>query len=117
MLGRGKGLEIAFVTRLRDVTNDNVVVICAGRDAGATFGTVRYLAEEWRYLHKEYGSDDFSVALAFAQLDPNTKPAVAPQVPFARRLKSSVDHEAARLSGFRKRRAFQLRMQHQTAVD
>ncbi|MEM8612118.1 MAG: hypothetical protein AAGF93_08890 [Cyanobacteria bacterium P01_H01_bin.105] len=80
MKGRSYGREIGFIHRFRDIESNITVFLCIGHGSSATSGSVRFLMKRWKELHKEYGSRDFIICLAFEGQIANEEPIVKPKV-------------------------------------
>jgi hypothetical protein len=78
--GRASGRELAIIQRVKDEEHGNTVFICAGLGQSATFGSARYLIDNWRKLHRQYGSRDFGVCLAFPLQPPDSGHVMHPVV-------------------------------------
>ena len=67
--GRSYGNEIAFIQRINDDFTQKdfeiTVFICAGLGSSATYGSVRYLAENWRDLQRKFKDKEFGICLSF----------------------------------------------------
>lgn len=78
--GRDNHVEPAFIQRIYDVDCKITVFICAGLGSSATFGSARYLSENWRSLQQKFGNAEFGVALLFYNQDPDGEFVGQPQV-------------------------------------
>lgn len=63
--GRSSGRDLAILQRIYDKEHGNTVFLCSGLGASATFGSVRYLAENWKELYRKYECAEFALCLAF----------------------------------------------------
>lgn len=63
--GRSSGRDLAILQRINDKEHGNTVFLCSGLGASATFGSVRYLAENWKELYRKYKGAEFALCLAF----------------------------------------------------
>ena len=72
--------ELAFIQRINDVEYGNTVFICAGLGSSATYGSARYLAENWGRLQRKYRDGEFGICLKFPGQDPNDEFVVQPEV-------------------------------------
>ena len=64
--------DLAIVERLFDQVHKTSVFIAAGLGEAGTLGAVHYLVDNWRQLHKDFGTEPFAVCLGFHDvgLDP-----------------------------------------------
>lgn len=73
--GRAKGTESAFIQRFHHrfhhENREINVFICAGLSSSATFGSVRYLVENWRKLQEKYDKKDLRIGLLFRNQVPD----------------------------------------------
>lgn len=69
--GRTNRIEPAFIQRIYDVDRKITVFVCAGLGSSATFGSARYLSENWRYLQRTFGDEEFGIGLLFYNQDPD----------------------------------------------
>lgn len=69
--GREQRVEPAFIQRFYDVDKKISVFICAGLGSSSTLGSSRYLIENWRYLQRKFGNEDFGIGLLFRNQDPD----------------------------------------------
>lgn len=66
--GRGAGnasRELAIVQAITDTERNRVVLLCVGSGTSSTFGAARYLAENWRQVHRRAKNRDFGLVLSF----------------------------------------------------
>lgn len=63
--GRDSGSESAFIQRIIDRDYGITVFICAGLGSSATFGSTRYLAENWKSLQQKFRNTEFGIGLIF----------------------------------------------------
>jgi hypothetical protein len=78
--GRSLERELGILQRLYDHEQRRHVIICAGTGSSATFGTARYLAENWRQLQRKHGDSDFAICFAFRDQPRDADVVVEPQV-------------------------------------
>jgi hypothetical protein len=82
--GRSHHREIAFVQRINIGVSDEgdmiSIFICAGLGSSATYGSIRYLAENWKILQRKYQNSEFGVWLAFPNQAPNDDFVRSPEV-------------------------------------
>lgn len=80
--GRSSGRELAIVQRINDMEHGNTVFICAGLGSSATYGSVRYLVENWKELQRKYKQNEFAICLAFPQQPSDGEIVVHPTVAY-----------------------------------
>ncbi|MBP0015918.1 MAG: hypothetical protein J7540_07320 [Roseofilum sp. SID2] len=85
--GREINAEPGFIQRFRDIDRDINIFICAGLGSSATFGTARYLAENWRDLQQQFGDHDFGIGLLFHNQNPDDESVKHPEIRLRERLK------------------------------
>ncbi len=78
--GRSQGQELGIIQRIKDNKHGTVVFICAGLGTSATYGSARYLIENWRSLQRKYHDADFSIFLAFKDQPRDSAAVVQPRV-------------------------------------
>lgn len=78
--GRASHRELAIVQCIHDEKHGNTVFLCSGLGASATYGSVRYLAENWKQLYRKYKTADFGLCLAFPGQTPDNEVVVNPVV-------------------------------------
>lgn len=76
--GRSAGRELAVLQRFNDPRHGNSVFVCAGLGGEATYGSVRYLVDNWKTLHRKYGEREFAICLAFPGQQSGGGPVVEP---------------------------------------
>lgn len=76
--GRSIGRELAIIQKIYDLEHGNVVYLCAGLSGEATFGSVRYLSENWKKLQRKYKDAEFGICLAFPNQSMDVEMVVEP---------------------------------------
>ena len=61
----GASRELAIVQAITDREHDRVVIMCVGSGTSSSFGAARYLAENWRQVHRKAQGRDFGIVLSF----------------------------------------------------
>ena len=70
--GRDQNNEPAFILRIKDLDHNNInVFICGGLGSSATYGSVRYLAKNWKRLQEKFQNKEFGIALVFPKQEPD----------------------------------------------
>lgn len=78
--GRSFGQELGIIQRIVDSAHGNTVFICAGLGASASYGSARYLIDNWKKLFRKYGDKEFGICLAFPQQPPDSEVVIDPVV-------------------------------------
>lgn len=69
--GRDQNNEPAFILRINDLDYGVSVFICGGLGSSATYGSVRYLAKNWKRLQRKFQNKEFGIALVFPNQEPD----------------------------------------------
>lgn len=60
--------DLAIVEKLHDGAHKTSVFIAAGLGEVGTLGAVHYLVNNWKQLHKDFGSEPFAICLRFENI-------------------------------------------------
>jgi len=71
--GRSYEQELGIIQRINDSDHGNTVFICAGLGSTATYGSARYLVDNWRNLQSQYNDEEFAICLAFPAQPPDSE--------------------------------------------
>jgi hypothetical protein len=77
--GRAFNQELAIIQRINDNKHGTTVFICAGLGSSASYGSVRYLVQNWRKLYRKYGLSEFASCLVFENQPPDSESVVEPK--------------------------------------
>jgi hypothetical protein len=81
--GRSVGRELGILQRIHDRDHGNTVFLCAGLGGSATYGTVRFLIQNWRQLQRKYKYNEFALCLAFENQLPDGDKVVEPEIVYS----------------------------------
>lgn len=62
--------ELGIIQRMRS-KQGCTIFICAGAGQGATFGSVKYLLDNWSDLYRKYRNNNFGICVSFPKLAGN----------------------------------------------
>jgi hypothetical protein len=77
--GRSSSRELAIIERINDSKRGTSIFICAGLGSSASFGSVRYLVQNWKKLQQHYGQAEFAFCLAFDNQSPDDHSVIEPK--------------------------------------
>lgn len=78
--GREQKRELAILQRINDIEHQTSAFLCCGIGSSATYGTARYLAENWNSLYQQHGCEEFGILLGFPNQLPDSEQVVEPEV-------------------------------------